>query len=182
MWGIVKNMEKEKSIENLKPKLVLPSIKYKDSYVQALREYQQFDGEITDINEIENDFDSFLKKLEQNNKGLVSGRLPQTKYWCIDGNKYIGDINYRPVLNKTFEFRGGNIGYSVRPSERRKGYALMMLKEILGKARTDGLSSVMLSCDSSNVGSKKVIEGAGGIYKESDIDNGEKFDRYIIKI
>jgi len=42
-------------------------------------------------------------------------------YFLIDENgKIVGAEHIRPVLSETLRFDGGNIGYGIRPSERRK--------------------------------------------------------------
>ena len=163
-------------------KLIEPNIKYKKSYLEALQEYKLIDNSKINIEEIENDFDAFLETFEKSKKGLIPFKVPGIKYWLVEGDKYIGNISYRPVLNEQLKFKGGNIGYSVRPSERGKGYASFMLKEVLDKARNEGVSSVMLSCDDDNLPSKRVIEKAGGIYSGSGVDEGKEFSRYIIKL
>ena len=163
--------------------LVTPSAKYKDSYIQALEEYELVDNEDPAIREArKKDFDFFLEDIEQNSKGLIVEGIPQIQYWCVEGDKYIGNINYRPQLNDKLQNRGGNIGYTVRPRERGKGYALWMLNQVLEIARTDGLSSVLLTCDDDNYGSIKVIQKAGGIRESGDVFNDKEFSRYIITL
>lgn len=74
-----------------------------------------------------------------------------------------GIIDIRHNLEHPFlsEY-GGHIGYSVRPSERQKGFATDMLRQALGFTRRLGLSKVMLGCFSDNLASKRTIEKCGG--------------------
>ena len=60
------------------------------------------------------------------------------------------------------EAEGGHIGYSVRPSERGKGYATRMLEMALAEARRLGLKRVLITCDRKNVASARVIRKNGG--------------------
>ena len=52
----------------------------------------------------------------------------------------------------------GDIGYSVCPSERRKGYATKMLKYALEVCKELGMKSVILGCYKSNIASSKTIK------------------------
>ncbi len=74
----------------------------------------------------------------------------------------------------------GNIGYSVRPSERRKGYATEMLHQILLIAKQSGLQEVYLSVERNNEPSVKTIIRNGGIYERSFEFEGEQADVYRI--
>jgi predicted acetyltransferase len=55
----------------------------------------------------------------------------------------IGIIDFRHELNE-FLKDFGHCGYSVRPSERKKGYATEMLKQLLEIARKKGLKTFQL--------------------------------------
>lgn len=56
----------------------------------------------------------------------------------------------------------GHIGYSVRPTQRCKGYASEMLHLILQEARRHGLPAVELHCYEDNVASQKTMLRNGG--------------------
>ena len=61
------------------------------------------------------------------------------------------------------------MGYSVRPSERRKGYAVRMLRETIAFARGLGLERVMLDCDADNTGALKTILKCGGVFEKDTL-------------
>ena len=83
-------------------------------------------------------------------------------------NKMVGAVSIRPYLTKKLnDSFGGNIGYSVRPTERRKGYAKIGLKLAIEKCKEinpDG--EIIVCCYKDNIGSQKTIIGNGGILVE----------------
>jgi predicted acetyltransferase len=82
--------------------------------------------------------------------------------------RIIGTVDIRHSIDNEFLSRyGGHIGYAVRPSERRKGYATQILKMALKHAKSIGLSRVMLGCYSDNLASIKTIEKCGGVLAET---------------
>ena len=68
----------------------------------------------------------------------------------------------RPELTPALEIQGGHIGYDVPPSVRRRGYGTQLLRLTLPRAREAGLSKVLLTVDSDNVASIRIIESNGG--------------------
>ena len=62
-------------------------------------------------------------------------------------NKIVGTINVRWNLTEEMKQFGGNIGYGIRPTERRRGYNKINLYLGLIEAKKVGLDKVMLDCD-----------------------------------
>lgn len=98
--------------------------------------------------------------------------------------KIIGMIDIRHNLNNEFLAQfGGHIGYSVRPHERKKGYATVMLLQALDYVRHLDLHKVMLGCYSYNLASKKTIEKCGGKLAEvKPYLDGKSMDVYWITL
>ena len=65
---------------------------------------------------------------------------------------------------------GGNIGYGIRPTERRKGYNKINLYLGMIEAKKVGLDKVMLDCDVNNLGSDKTLKALGGKLERTGID------------
>lgn len=82
--------------------------------------------------------------------------------------KIVGMIDVRHSLENEFLRKyGGHIGYSVRPTERRKGYATAMLELALEYEKLFNIDRVMLGCYADNIPSVKTIERCGGILTET---------------
>lgn len=81
------------------------------------------------------------------------------------------------------EFRS-HIGYSVRPSERGKGYGRALLRLGLREARALGLASVRLVCRDTNAASRHVILQNGGVYIDTihGEESGMNVERYDIAL
>ena len=91
-------------------------------------------------------------------------------------NKLVGMLQIRHCFNDYLEKYAGHIGYSVRPSERRKGYAKQMLKAALPFCRELGLDNVLISCIDGNVGSEKTILANGGVYESTVHEPDQNID------
>lgn len=113
------------------------------------------------------------------------GKVPSHTYLGVresDGC-IVGIIDLRhhidhPILG----LWGGHIGYSVRPSQRRKGYAKQMLRLNLENARKLGLTRVMITCNANNIASEKTICSCGGQYEKTVTVEGRQIKRYWIEL
>jgi len=108
--------------------------------------------------------------------------VPAHTYFLMQNGRILGAINIRHRLNDFLLNYGGHIGYGVRPSERRKGYAATMLEMGLGAARKLGLSRVLVCCDKVNTASAKTIMACSGILENEIMDDGELLQRYWIAL
>jgi predicted acetyltransferase len=95
------------------------------------------------------------------------GYVPFTELWLADGDEYLGRVSLRHELTDALLTWGGHIGYAVRPSARRRGLASQALRGMLLVAARRGIDPVLVTCDVDNVGSRRVIEGAGGEYEDT---------------
>ncbi len=147
----------------------------------------RFEG-IRDFEKIEKlSFNDWIDDLEKNKyeKNLPESYSPHTLYLAInDNNKIVGAIGIRWKQVPVLMVFGGLIGYSVRPSQRGKGYASEMLKLALDKFKNTNIENILITCKDFNIASKKVIEKNGGIFENtySNDDDGYTYLRYWIKI
>lgn len=168
----------------------------KEQVIEMYKEYMKrdlipgidrFEG-IRDFEKIDTlTFEEWIADLEKNKdeKNLPETYSPHTLYLAInDDEELVGAIGIRwkevPIL-MTF---GGLIGYSIRPSQRGKGYASEMLKLALDKFKNTNIDKVLITCKDFNIASKKVIEKNGGVFESVYINDEDGFNylRYWIKI
>lgn len=110
------------------------------------------------------------------------GWVPATQYVLLSGEgRILGMIDLRRRCNAYLAEIGGHIGYSVRPSERRKGYAVRMLQLVLDEAKRIGLNRVLVTCDADNEASRRTIERCGGVFERMTQDDGAPIRRYWIE-
>ena len=93
-------------------------------------------------------------------------RVPCTYWWIVEDETVLGSIALRHVLNDFLLEAAGHIGYSVRPSARRRGLATYALGEVLKSARQLGIDRVLITCDVTNEASRRTIEHFGGVQED----------------
>ncbi len=103
-------------------------------------------------------------------------------FFAVDDNeRIVGIIDLRHTLNDFLKDLG-NCGYSVRPSERRKGIATEMLRQLLDVAKKAGMKELHLSVEKNNEPSVKTIIRNGGVFDRSFEFDGEQADIYRIAV
>jgi predicted acetyltransferase len=93
-----------------------------------------------------------------------AGFVPMTTLWWVEDDEFIGRLAIRHRLTPALRRAGGHIGYDVRPGARRRGHARAMLAAALPVANALGVGDALLTCDDTNVASRRVIEANGGRY------------------
>jgi predicted acetyltransferase len=115
------------------------------------------------------DFAAWVRRLgsETDPAGPVAeGRVHCTYWWITEGDAVLGSIALRHYLNDFLLDAGGHIGYSVRPSARRRGLATYALGRVLKEARALGLDRVLITCELTNDASKRTILHFGGVQED----------------
>lgn len=162
--------------------LVLPSAEYKNSFIEAVKEFQA-ESDYTHRNQwykkqsipdLETNFDALVERELGHARGenLAPGYVPHTDYWLVDGGEFIGRVSVRHRLTEHLMRIGGHIGYDIRPSKRKMGYGTKILELALLKAKELGINRVLITHDIRNIASKKIIERNGGVF-ENQIPNPE---------
>ncbi|EOO28880.1 acetyltransferase [Bacillus cereus BAG1X2-3] len=110
--------------------------------------------------------------------------VPDSTYWLVtDNNRIVGAVNIRHRLTEHLFNAGGHIGYGIRPSERRKGYATKLLALSLEKTKELNITKVLVVCDAVNTASEKTILHNGGL-RDDDFteEDGIVVRRYWIEL
>jgi predicted acetyltransferase len=94
------------------------------------------------------------------------GRVHCTNLWIVEGDTYLGTIELRHTLNDFLREAVGHIGYSIRPSARRRGLATWALAQVLPRAARLGLDRALVTCTPGNEASARTILRNGGVLED----------------
>ena len=157
------------------PRLVPPTVVVRDSFLAAMAEFRaEGRGGAGDRSSIGEDlraqpwdagFEAYVAAVRSDalpETPRPAGRVACTTLWWVEGDEYLGRIAIRHELTDWLREYGGHIGYDVRLSRRREGHATAMLRATLPVAHGLGIDPALLTCDDTNVASRRVIESAGG--------------------
>ena len=173
-------------------RLVFPTIAYEGQAVEYINEFKEYGSEVNGSGALDDyledsTYEEWLKKVtaDMDIANIPEPRVPALTYFYVreEDNRIVGMVNIRLALNDFLRTEGGHIGYSIRPTERKKHYATEMLKEAVAVCNTIGIKEVLVTCDKVNVASSKVIQNCGGELEEefySDIYK-EVVQRYGIR-
>lgn len=147
----------------------IPGPDRKDDAVDYIREFYEYGSDINGAGGLHrylDDYGGWLKKLEADyNRVPDEERVPARTYFLVresDG-RIVGMINIRLALNEKLRRYGGHIGYSIRPTERGKGYNKINLYLGLKICEKYGIDSVFMDADLDNPASWKTMEALGGV-------------------
>ena len=148
--------------------LEVPGIERKEEAIAFIREFYDYHSEINGTGGLyrylEN-YEGWLQKLsEDEGREPTEEKVPARTYFLVrtSDRRIVGMINIRLALNEKLRKYGGNIGYSIRPTERGNGYNKINLYLGLKVCNRYGIDSVLLDADLENPASWKTMEALGG--------------------
>ena len=160
-----------------------PTIVDREAVLDMMAEFEQtqsaHDGGFWDVEDF-----SYEEWLEGNrNKemgiGLPENRVPSIQFVLFgESGRALGFLNLRLRLNEGLLNYAGHIGYSIRPSERGKGYARETLRQGLQVAKEKNIKKALVTCSVNNPASRAVILANGGLIE--DVRDG--VERYWIEV
>ena len=171
--------------------LAKPDLVYFEQFNEMMKEWCESGTQIAPwflIKPFESieDFEKFIKMLDDCEHGIVDKRFSATtSFFVVDeSGKLVGASSLRHYLTCEGLNTWGHIGYGIRPSERRKGYATEVLKMMLEEAKAKKIYKVLLGVHENNIGSWKTIEKCGGIQENTVTIDGddEPIRRYWIEV
>jgi len=96
-------------------------------------------------------------------EGLPDGWVPGTTRFLVHEGRILGLFNLRHRLTDNLERFGGHVGFSVRPSERRKDHGTRLLEAAKDMARSLSIERMLVTCHPDNVASVGVVVKCRGV-------------------
>ena len=109
--------------------------------------------------------------------GLPDNYVPNTFLVGVVEGEVVGRLSIRHHLNDFLERLGGHIGYGIIKSYRRQGYGTEMLRQALSICSSLGIKKALITCDTDNWGSRRLIEKCGGILENTTNDSQLKVQK-----
>ncbi|EOP23998.1 MULTISPECIES: GNAT family N-acetyltransferase [Bacillus] len=168
--------------------LITPTTDLQEEYLDFYNEWKDSGETMIPwvISKDPSNFPAMIQELldAHNGVNLPESWVPDSTYWLVtDENKIVGVVNIRHSLTEHLFNTGGHVGYGIRPSERRKGYATKLLELSLEKTKELNIEKVLVVCDEVNTGSEKTILHNGGLRDDDFIEeDGNIVRRYWIEL
>ncbi|HOD52070.1 MAG TPA: GNAT family N-acetyltransferase [Candidatus Hydrogenedentes bacterium] len=170
--------------------LIRPTVALETAFLEAAWEYRNVEEELDPGFPVywTSPFDAYVGQLE----ALVSGKhmpvsmVPADTFWLVSPEmRFLGMSRLRHRLTRQLRIEGGHIGYTIRPSERRKGYGTRLCALTVEEARKTGrFKRLLITCDTNNTGSARIIEKNGGVLENYVVSprGGYQVSRYWVTL
>lgn len=149
-----------------------PSLAFADDFRDMIAEYRAVDEEFDRANALLTaDLSRYIKAANDmaSGLGLLPGMVPQTSFWMVrDGKTIVAASWLRHRITPALGVEGGHIGYTVRPQFRRQGYGTRICALTLARARLIDIRRALITCDSDNEASARIIRKNGGVFAGED--------------
>jgi predicted acetyltransferase len=149
-----------------------PTTAVRESWLAAERADCADQGSSTEV--LDSPLEDFEQFVARRRGSPVVWGVPASIFWYVSGEHYLGVLVIRHELTAALARSGGHVGYSIAPAWRRQGHATRMLAAGLVECRRLGLRRILLTCDSGNEPSRKVILANGGI-PDGQADGQDRF-------
>lgn len=159
-----------------------PTIEDKNQYLEYIAEWG--DEKIVPYSSrlLGKDYVTWMKDIElwEKEESKPENYVPSTTFLFVKEDRILGAVNIRHYLNEHLLSVGGHIGYGIRPSERKKGYAKIMCRLALEEARKMGIERALITADEDNSPSNATILSCGGVLESKIFDNEHFVCRYWV--
>ncbi len=157
-----------------------PSIKQKEKAIDYINEFKKYSSDINGDGSLdkylqEKTYEEWVEYTANKQKKQYAHshkKVPSTTYFLIRStdDKIIGMLTIKHELTEDLKRSAGHIEYSIRPTERRKGYAKINLYLGLLECKKYNLDNIQLVHNFDNQASEKVIKALGGILTKTILD------------
>ena len=171
--------------------LVEPHVRYREAFLRLSADYRRA-GE--DRFEDVSDFAAYVRGPQDAARGigLSPGWVPYTTFWTLALGEppftLVGIVRLRHRLTPALEREGGHIGYTIAPSFRRQGLGTLQLalalEEIRRRYDEFRLDRVLITCDTDNIASARIIRKNGGVFDSEVVSDfsGRSVSRYWVDL
>ena len=157
-----------------------PTLNRKEEIIELINEYLKYNSDFNGLGPLINytyglSIEEAIKEctlVQKEEYAKKINRLPSITYLLIrdSDNKIIGALNIRHKTSYKDLLFIGHIGYSIRPTERNKGYNKINLFIGLIKAKELNIDKIIIVCEPNNIPSNKTIIDLGGILEKTEVD------------
>ena len=170
-------------------RLIKPTSELQSSHASFVAEFLERGEQLVPwvLEEVGDSFDNYVAWLDSSSRGrnLPESFVPNSTFWLVDDEDEIVAVsNLRHELTENLVRFGGHIGFGVRPSMRRRGYGVEVLRQTLAEARALGIGDIRVTCDRENLGSARVIVRNGGQIDDEEYmeEHAHVVQRYWIRL